>query len=1179
MNIVGEMTAIFRDIHTGEITKTVTEKNHIQDTYLKRGPLQGEVNQGDLYEDMFISENNPGRQRRDWPSTIVDCYGGTPITGIVTPQVFLYDAPGIHLGQWVSRWEAPPTNLTINTVGICATIGNTGIQDASGVDTVVWLSNPCPFLTNETLDIYYRIQVLFNENWKTAAKTDFGITGYTAELLANYILKGLGSFPIGYNDGAIVTTALPALNSRRLDRAQYGRVADTKLLLPWVNEISLTYWRKGRKYIADIFTDIGEQISHAGTEGGSLMHKAYPEGMSPLQSVFGHRSTSVTPFYFAAEAQLGLGSLTINADTWPTLTHPEYVRLDITTTGNVGVGAYKMRRRKSYGFVLNTFMNGSVRLPYSSAYNGHFNPDNAGVEFALCRDHPDAVTDTYNGTYTTHAMNYTPTESFFVWNDSFSITTLLTGEGVSFNNTTLVGTDLSPFFLATSITQIAVAANLDFYIACENTGMYKFNAALDTLTVIDTGTTGLTGVVGCQGVCIGNAGRVWAYFRQTVTADSTLYYSDDDGASWTSSTMSDATLDANPIRVMAIQADPSNVLGQLIILYRADDTDTPYIETKWWDQATTTVSTGPRAWEQRYEATTNIGTTTPPGHHYHLGELIKCSPNQSVWAMASRRLSITGKPAAAFLTFGSVATTGLAGTEELDSGSINTYFIVDNAGNDALFFLSQWGETNNAWSYGNNIVLLSTDLTYETGTIQNTNASSIDSAEAILYLGEGVWLAANGVGSTGKTTFGNLNTFYMFSCVPEQAHEPTLLPALMAEVYPEYGWDGGAWVKGHAGQKTLHAGAEVLFDNVTVAWDDTGGTTEFKDSDHYTFGLFDGVWLDGSTSFDYTAQLYAKPTTQNTETESATLPVVQRIPNVITNSVPSGLGDFQDIVESDMNAAGAVEGTLTGTDGVYSAGARSANPAILGDTSSYLPNNVRVPYSDIVNVQGWVEFTPDVWEQNQIEQYMGISPIGQIGNVPDGNTIAHAFHVDSITPGSVAGMARVRVVESGVERFSIDNVPYSSTDILRFRIALLNDGSMVYEYWTLQTMWKVLYQSAPGSVTVENMYLDCAHVPRNNYGWEDIQYNYLDTGTPDYYMYLGDGINQGLFAPDFLLIDGDYVTITIDGTEAINVGVNDTASVLAANSYSIFPTAGLIRFSASDVGKTVTADYVTITDT
>jgi hypothetical protein len=278
-----------------------------------------------------------------------------------------------------------------------------------------------------------------------------------------------------------------------------------------------------------------------------------------------------------------------------------------------------------------------------------------------------------------------------------------------------------------------------------------------------------------------------------------------------------------------------------------------------------------------------------------------------------------------------------------------------------------------------------------------------------------------------------------------------------------------------------------------------------------------------------------------------------------------------DVTDSRLVATG------TGLQGDYNAGARSIVPAIDGTAQSFLPNATYIPNSDTNNCQGYVQFNIYSNASTHIEEYYGLSVASKLGTTLNYATIDHALHFDSVTPGNGVGTCTVRVVENNVERATLTDVVYNTSDHLRGRIALLTNGSVQYEiYQQAEGAWIVLYTSPPGSVTIQNLYFDCNIVPESGYGLHDVTFNYLDTSNPDYYLYLGDGIDQGVFQPAFQSIDPQSLTVTIDGTESVSVGIDDTVTVLVTNTYSLYPHQGVIRYSASDVGKTVSAQYITV---
>ena len=129
---------------------------------------------------------------------------------------------------------------------------------------------------------------------------------------------------------------------------------------------------------------------------------------------------------------------------------------------------------------------------------------------------------------------------------------------------------------------------------------------------------------------------------------------------------------------------------------------------------------------------------------------------------------------------------------------------------------------------------------------------------------------------------------------------------------------------------------------------------------------------------------------------------------------------------------------------------------------------------------------------------------------------------------------------------------------------------------TTAGFWDEIYVSPIGSVPVEDLYLNVNYVPKNDFGLSELSFHSLDAASTEYFMYLGNGTDQGVYHPEFVSIDPDSVVVTIDGTEAVMIGRDDNSSVLAANTYSVYPYAGVIRFSIDDAGKPVTATYVTL---
>jgi hypothetical protein len=79
--------------------------------------------------------------------------------------------------------------------------------------------------------------------------------------------------------------------------------------------------------------------------------------------------------------------------------------------------------------------------------------------------------------------------------------------------------------------------------------------------------------------------------------------------------------------------------------------------------------------------------------------------------------------------------------------------------------------------------------------------------------------------------------------------------------WAEYGWNGTQWIKGSSATKATHATAQLLDNNISVAFDDGTGLSWFA-SDYYTFAVADGLVKDNSTTFYLEHNWYSAPATR-----------------------------------------------------------------------------------------------------------------------------------------------------------------------------------------------------------------------------------------------------------------------------------------------------------------------------
>lgn len=1155
IKIEGSVCGVFRDINTGEITREFEEvHNHIQNSFLKTFYRHGSTTPA-LGAYLFASSYNPGKQTRHLPSTINTNYSvrGVDIDGVPRTELKYEDSPGVHLIQKVQRMNPPISDFTINSVGLCASINNS--YDVLGLTNIVWLESPCVQTPTETLDLFYRVQVKYSPDYLTLSQYSKNITPNEAWTVTR-ALADLSDIYLIYSThwGTHIpcdVLQLSKVNSRHLSKIRQK----TSAYEPYT--VTLTdraYTNKPEFYKIGVLgnnrleNNIGTIITHLSNGDDMLCFKITDANSNPVQSVFGHRTESTTPFYSATTAQLGLGGIDVNGDSWTDPDHPKYFKVDVTTSGLEGVGEYKFRMCNQYSFDGNNFKSNYVDLPWSFEENEHIhNGFNINSKYK----------------YTTY---FEDNVILIIDVDEISKVDILTGNSTVIDNTTLIGTDLSPRFHATSVCQVETNNTLDIFIACRATGLYKLNKDFDNLTIINSGNTGLENTSGCYGVHVGKNGRVWAFF--THTTQNTLYYSDDNGVTWSNSGMVDTDFDTKYENILSIHSDPNNHHVAIHYFDVTKDisvgTGTKYI--KWWNQDTTTLSQGPAIGNMSY-------TTNGVSVVYRVGVVlgyqghVSCSPTSSVW--------VSGFYNHYTLTFGTTALdTTTLGVLNIRGSSMYTNWYTDKNGNDVLRYISQTsnGGTDTSSGYYS-IIYNPLNNYFEAVKLKANNVYT--ALQCFIVDGQGLWL--------NRQYIDESFTYQLLAVVPH-AEDTTTYQLHYDFAYPEYGWNGTSWEKHHASGKPIHSAYEELIDGITISFNDNAGTTPFLDSDHYTFGVVDGLWIDGFTTFDSYWEAYSKPTILNTETEYTVLQNVQKVSNRLRETIPAVIEDFIDTESTTVTGEGLLMSTGTGLLGDYNAGARSTNPVIIGGLSPFIPFGVIVPDTDIYNAQGYVEFTPNIQNgaSSRIEYYAGLSTPDRLSTLNDFNTINYAIHIDNQSVEALADgrylYATLRIVENSIERYIHPELVYWAGSP-KIRIILLNNGSIIYMFKSnADVSWTTLYQTPIGSVPLVDYHFDVNYVPVSGYGIKDLSYHSLTTDDNDYYMYLGNGTDQGIYNPEFVAIDPDSVKVFIDGTEAIMIGRDDAYTALPANSYSVYPYAGVIRYSAADIGKTITAEYVTLVD-
>lgn len=238
----------------------------------------------------------------------------------------------------------------------------------------------------------------------------------------------------------------------------------------------------------------------------------------PIQVIHNHNAAADKPFLDTLTLASGQGTFTLDGSSWTgkDTEWPQFWRIDIVNTGDVGTSRYFLRRKDFIGYTGNDYSSPQVRpLPWfttetKETFDGPGNdPDFTMVEYDK---HKVIVWD---GDPTT-ARN------------GITIVDLITGAYTVFDGSS------SPVMAAAFITQIEVDANKDIWVADRTQGLFKITDPLGSPSVSLISLTAPNGSppdtiddTKCYGVAEGNSGSIWAMF------EGTLAKTTDGGTTWT----------------------------------------------------------------------------------------------------------------------------------------------------------------------------------------------------------------------------------------------------------------------------------------------------------------------------------------------------------------------------------------------------------------------------------------------------------------------------------------------------------------------------------------------------------------------------------------------------------------------------------------------------------------------
>ena len=1191
MKIEGIVTLVFRDKDTGEITKEINQTNNIAYEHIESRILPITYQAEHFGHNIFISAYDPGVSDPKQKAMGRVHEIGFVVSGITSPIRIEATPTTFPYAEWQQRFNAPVANRTINVIGLTAD----GLISAGAITPMqahVVLPSPIVQTPTETIDIFYRIQFPYDHYIEPSPldPTSTKINSSQATVIMYKFTDGVtGDFfnrTMSSWNGNCDFTRLHRFRSEGATHDSYS---------PYPTPVD-TYHEPSHKYevITNLTIDkatgslIGHLVFGECGDGDSVNPWAasvITPTTDPTQNLFGHGPASTKPFYDSLEQPVGDGSLVIDGSSWTNPDFPKLYRINITADGAIGASTYQFQVRNHFGFCLNSWQD-PVRIMHSmDRLNSHVHD---GVEFTVGVGHATTIDDYDHPTIIKYDVVDTTLKHVLAIHKTYVYPfNVQTGEadGPLFNVTNY------PTFNPTSITQVTYEAGGTIFVGCRDSGIYKITDPLGspTITVINNTTPGLTGLAGspnetkCYGVVVGN-GRVWAVF------DGGLFSSVDSGANWVQATFNNATITADWWRVKFIQADPTHADQRLCLMY--EDTNSTvtsmYIKMLWWDNTSSIDVTGLAAFNLYRGANVNSGKSSQI--RYTAGEpwtwftVLVPSPTQNKWGM-NWQPAFTSAPSGhpTYFDFGATTYQQTA-ISALYSYQMYIDWELSEDGTDQQLLTTTTASASLAY-----MTLYKSDGTYLQNDILPVKTSN--NIGEVLYAYQGaICYLGNLVNLHGQFQYDSQYTPQRFHIHSAGQGDDSTGGPLGFLLWDRYGWNG-AWVKGDPGSKPTHLAAETLSDGVTVAFDDATGTQTFITDDYYTCGVAKGVWMDGSTQLIHNTGVYYKSMISGqTDLEAGTLSASIRNPEIFERTPTAFTWQNQDNV---TEATDVLRNSLTTT--LYDHGARSVE-AITGtgitNKSSGDTVHGRFTWGCYAAMTGTRKVTAGLSTATQLLQ--PISP----------NSVEYGIQIH---PNGVGNECDINIIESSVVVGSalriIDTGTASAID---FEVEILNDGTINYYLWCVDSSTSVtidracqtrdLIYTSSETASIEDYYIDAAFNgdlsaginvsftsspgglwpgPRSNtnlIGGRRFQSRVAD----GYYMTVGSfggSPPTGRYTPNFFSLDMANLNILIAGVAPTLILEDDTTTVLGAGEISVFPRRGFIRYSASDTGKTITANY------
>lgn len=1067
--------------------------------------------------------------------------------------------------EYQQTFSPPGTDRDINSIGVT----NSSLSGGScEVDAWTALGATCTQTTIETLIVFYRIQFdakignQFNTDRQADFAQAFGL-GTTSRIFPVETVhtwqSDLHNVESGLNVPGVSGPGIKFLSgqSNLYSGTDIGPDATFDPL----------YFARRYSHSATISDSVGQvrgSIVYRTNNGsnsfgnGGYWNNLLTPSEGKVQNIYSHNSSALVPFFDPLTVPTTDGTIAISSTAWTDPDYPFHYRIEITNTGAVGVSEYRfMRRRLVGGYQGNSYRSAEGPSPISSTNDGALgglSDNSSGTVFVNA---PNGERGEVPHTYNNRTL-------FMCDNSGMVFIDVITGELKSLiNNATF------PAWNATAIAQFEYDDLSDtVWVTCQDTGIYSVNDPLGTPVVAFHDITAATGtIVGPLanqayaidlGVSQGGFRTVWAI------VEGALVQSVDNGVTWAARDNTTAAepftqpfIEANWSRAIAIRAHKSNANDELGFMYNDGTTlsSAPAVFVSWWDRVNDTQDPFNHASESVLR---QFGASQPYSNENKrmVHRMFGMTPTQGRWVMngtgSTGLSSVADNNSPIWFTYGQ-GNVGITDHPGLPNGGRSPQFAVnstqrstnhveygvDDAGQDFIFFMNEGGSDVYACDQagGTTLIYANTDL--------ETQPDSLISDGWVAYMGNGIFFGYNNTNTVSSEGFGVLFPY-------GRSSQPLGPTNFSNELWEDFGWDGTNWVIGNVNNKVTHAGAEVLVDGLTIAFDDNGATQTFDATDYFTAGVINGVQLDANTEYDWEGSLYLQPSVQGiTELEPNTVPGATTLLTTPSNANLNRLTDYVDttgnIVLAQLTSTPATgdDITKTGTAGVE--GTRLNQPSE-GDFNLIVD---ALTESDIALGDGTI---------------FGVSNVSIIGAGLNRDTVQYGFYIS----GGLTSLADVTIRESGVDVAVVETGLNMAALLQGLDMRIERVGTTINYYFMDKLVHTTLGTPAV-SMIPEFVIGNGADARLFLRSWE---HTWTDT-----WSYIGTSVaTSGSFDPLLRVVDilaKDY-SLTIAATEGTDAGARDRNTVLGAGEYVVFPETGAVRFAAADATGAIAGNFTVL---